>query len=378
MGLTIRPEERDYRDLSRLTLTYGKGKFETPNRMVTKNDLNAKSGLGADIPLTGVRNLFLCEEKINQKVLDNIVHKNGFLAEFILKIEKSLSRVDNSKAMKAIFPKVTGELMPSLVSDHNVRNRVINFILQLTSELKADLFLFQMEMLSPEIFSYLNSTDIQYVPVLDIHNFKALSSAFPDLISVSAENVPMIGFTYASYRRANLSFNYVMSNLDKVHEANKGIITVGAPRVLSRDDYDPDVSAPHYSSFLLSDIVAEGYHSHYSSNISHVVTKIFEKKDLAVPPLSQGHDLAEHLGEESAFLSDPKLKDLFWRTLNGNNTDEDIKRSRPGNISRIHEALETTKEYEKMKKSIINHELLQYRRSKARLNNLLNHQGHQL
>ncbi len=169
-----------------------------------------------------------------------------------------------------------------------------------------------------------------------------------------------------------------MSNLERIHEANKGIITVDVPRVLWRDQYDADISTPHYSSFLISDIVAEEYHSHYNGNKSRVGVKIFEKKDLAVPQITQGHDLTEHYGEDVAFSSDPKLKDLFWRTLSGTNTNEEIRKNRPGYISRIHEAVETTLEYEKMRRSIINHELLEYRRSKIRMNNLLNDQNPEL
>ncbi len=172
--------------------------------MVTKNDLSAKSGLGADVPLTSIRNLFICEENINPIVLSNILNENGYLAKFILKIEKSLNRVDNTKALKVIYPKITGKLMQSLVSDHNIRNRVAIFIMDLMSEIRADLFLIQMELLDPEVEVLLRLKDVQYVPVLNIHNYDALQSNIPNLISASPENIPMIGFTYASYRNANL------------------------------------------------------------------------------------------------------------------------------------------------------------------------------
>lgn len=378
MGIVIRPEERDHRNISRLTLTYSRGRLETPNRMVTKNDLNAKNGLGADVPLTSLRNLFICEEKINSDVLNNILNRNGYLAEFILKLEKSLGRIDNTGAMKAIFPKVTGSLMPSLLTDHNIKRRVVNFILQLMSEEAADFYLLQMELLDQHTFSYLNSLEVQYAPVLDIHSYDSVSSVLPYLVSLSTSNVPMIGLTYASYKNANLSYDFLMSSLESVHEANKAIITVGVPRVLGKNEYDRDVSAPHYSSFLVSDIVAEEYHSHFAGGNGPDGIKIFEKKDLAIPPVTQGHNLAEHSGEDTAFSSDQNLKDLFWRTLGASNTEEDIRRNRPGYISRIHETLETTKEYENMKRSIINHELLEYRRSKTRMNDLLNHQSREL
>ncbi len=97
MGISIRPEERDENNFTRLTIDYKTSRAETPNRSVNRNDINAKNSIGANIPLTRIRNIFVYEESINEKVANNILNRNGYLAEFRNKIDKYFLRIEEAK-----------------------------------------------------------------------------------------------------------------------------------------------------------------------------------------------------------------------------------------------------------------------------------------
>lgn len=390
MGVNITPHERDVANISRLSVNFNRGGFETPNRFVMRHDLNAKSGIGADIDLTSKRNLFICEEEINEDVLNDLSTRNGFLGEFKSILEKPLDRVESTKSLKAVFPKVIKKVKPLMSSDGSTRDNVTHFVLDLMSELDVDLYLLQVELLSDPVIKYLGSLGRQYAPIFDIHDYKNIVARLPNFIDESPDTVPFIGFTFALYPNAYLAYRYVMSNMEKIHEKNKGILSVEIPRNLGNENstnVDTDISAPHYSSFLISDITAEIYRPKRDikkkkgpegdSNAEEPrrYTRIFEKKDLALPVIAQGCNPADHEGEDDFLGPDENLRKLFWRTLSLQNTPEDRRKNRPGFMSRIHESLMTTVEYENMQKSILNHELLEYRRNKIRMNDLLTQQS---
>lgn len=373
MGIIIRPEERDENNLTRLTIDYKISKTETPNRSVNRNDINAKNSLGANIPLTRMRNIFIYEESINEKFVNNILNINGYLAEFRNKIDKYFLRIEDNKCLKGVFPKLNNELLKKVKNNpySETSLAIKEFLLDLTQELKSEVYIFNREILDSNAINFLNGNDITYVPVYKIKEHKVIEKDFNYWKNANSL-VPFIGFTYSSYPYAHLSYKYIISHLDNVHESSKGIIMVDIPRKVDLDPYK-DISAPHYSSFLISDISTEIYISgHGKGNNNN--TRIFEKNNLTVPVIYQNYNINEHKGEDDMFNSDNQLKELFWRTLKKQNTNTDIAKNRPSYLSRVHESYMTTLEYKKMRKSIINNELKNYRNSKIMLNNLLKSQ----
>lgn len=373
MGINIRPEERDETNLTRLTIDYKASKVETPNRFVNRNDINAKNRIGANIPLTRMRNIFVYEESINKNVVENIINKNGYLAEFRNKIDKFFSRIEDNRCLKAVFPKLPDDIRKEIKNnpDSKISIEIKNFLLDLSQELKSELYIFNSEILDNNFTDFLNRNDITYAPVFKIKEDKNIKRDFGKWRSANSL-VPFIGFTYSSYAKASLSYKYIISQLDKVHEANKGIIMVDIPRTPNLEPYK-DISGPHYSSFLISDISTEIYLSgHGSSNKNNA--RIFEKDSLTVPIIGKNYNTNQHRGEDSMFNPDNSLKDLFWRTLKGQNTNIDMDKNRPGYLSRVHESYMTTLEYEEMRKSLINKDLKDYRNSKIELTNLLKSQ----
>jgi hypothetical protein len=64
------------------------------------------------------------------------------------------------------------------------------------------------------------------------------------------------GNKFSSYKNANKAYDLVMDDLDALHEDKQATMMVDIPRFLQPSDC-LNVSAPHYSSFFMSDIVAE-------------------------------------------------------------------------------------------------------------------------
>jgi len=223
---------------------------------------------------------------------------------------------------------------------------------------------------------FLDNNNITFSPLFYIKEHKTIQNSLVNWIKQESSLVPFISFTYSSYLKANLSYQYIIKYLDKIHESNKGIISTDIPRIFSNlvSPYS-DVSAPHYSSFIISDITAEIYNGGHGSFKKVPNTRIFEKNNLALPVISNKYNnVGIHKNEDSIFGNDENLKSLFWRTLQSQNVDMDIKNNRPAYISRVHESFMTSTEYDNMRSSIKQHDLMNYRKSKIELNKLLENQ----
>ena len=166
-----------------------------------------------------------------------------------------------------------------------------------------------------------------------------------DYTSMSSSMVPFIGLTYSTLRRSNLAYNHAIDILDSLHESGKGFITVESPRVSGRGTEDPDVSAIHYSSFIVADLAAERVYSGGSSGEPNL--RLFEKKDLAVPLLDNRHLSSEHDDELRSLSGDKKLETLLRKMMAGTDNLSNEEKHKSRYLSRIHENIVTSKEYER-------------------------------
>ncbi len=377
MGITVIPKERDEAtDLSRLEIKFDRGEVESPSRFITKVDINAKDGIGADIPLSRTRKLFMYEEFINPNTIDNILNRNGYLATFITNFQNFLLRVERSDALRLVYPKFTKAGLDALRSlGESNRNKVWEFIFEAIHELSygkaaIDGFYIQYDHLTEAGRSYALTQSLQFVPVIDIHgDIKVVTKQMNEYVDMSSSLVPFIGLTYSTKTRSNLAYNQAISILDSLHEAGKGFITVGSPRTSGRWSEDPDVSAIHYSSFIVADLTAERTYGGGSSGEPNL--RLFEKGDLAVPPLGHIHSSTEHSDEISTLNGDRRLQELLGRMISGAGNLSEADKRRAPYLSRVHENLVTGCEYENMRRSIIDNELLRYRAEKRRLNQML-------
>ena len=381
MGITVTPKERDEAtDLSRLEIKFDRGNVESPSRFITKVDINAKDGIGADIPLSRTRKLFMYEEFVNPNTIDNILNKNGYLATFLSNFQNFLLRVERSDALRLVYPKFTRSGLDNLESiGESGRNKVWQFIFDAIHELSygkaaIDGFYLQFDHLTEAGKRYALSQNLPFIPVIDIHgDIRVVTKQMNDYMSLPSALVPFIGLTYSTKTRSNLAYNQAISVLDSLHEAGKGFITVGSPRTSGRWTEDPDVSAIHYSSFIVADLAAERAYGGGSSGEPNL--RLFEKGDLAAPTLDHIHNAAEHMDELNALSGDTRLQELLGRMIGGIDNLLATDKRRAPYLSRVHENLVTGSEYEKMRRSIMSNELLRYRSEKRRLNQMLLEEG---
>ncbi|MGC8981812.1 MAG: hypothetical protein ACP5IB_08075 [Thermoplasmata archaeon] len=367
MVIEISPKERDESsDLTRLNVRYDRGSFDTPMRIVTRNDLNAKDNLGINIPLTRDRPVFIYEEYINEEIVNNILTKNGYLSQMLNRIREFLDRTETSGALKLFYPKLTNKLLNDISTEK--LNSVRNFIKDLSDNINIDALIMNFSILDNNL---IENMDKPIIPVLKIdgnEGYTIVRNNLDQLIEISSQNIPFVGISYASYPRANLSYNYIRARLDKIHENNKGIITLDAPR-RTLNQIDNEISSLHYSSFIVSDLVSERFYP--SGGGKKTALRIFDRKNLALPNLDNSISEASEDDIISYFSNDPRIQELYERFKSNQLSERDIAKNRGQYMSRIHENLASSKEYRIMVEEIKSQNLREYRISKKRLNNLL-------
>jgi len=386
MGLDVIPHERDVNNISRLEIKYGKGSFETPNRFVNKHDLNSKSGLGVNVTLTKMRNLFINEYKINLKTLQSIRNTNDYLAKVIARLEDEFNRVDNSNALKALYFSPNKDLIKNIKGKSSIQKNVTDFIIDIirTLSTEIDLYLFRVELLPPitlnhfgnggmtGLLDFLQQKDLTFSPVIPIKDYSAVSTYTGNYMNESSL-VPFISYTYSAYPNARNSYRFIMDRLDKIHEKNKAILTVDAHRVAGRGT---DVSRIHYSNFVISDITAESFRVVFEEkgkeNSPIMRFRLFDKDNLSLPELNNIKKRPEeYWSDVSSEINEDKIEQLFFRIINKSPNPEDIKNNRPIYMSRIYENIISTEEYRKMREYIREINLKEYRKSKKEMDSLL-------
>ena len=382
MGLDVIPHERDINNISRLEIKYSRGTFETPNRFINKHDLNSKSGLGINVALTEMRNLFINEYRINLETLQSIQNTNDYLANVTARLENEFNRVDNSNALKALYFSPNKDVIGKITGEPSIRKNVVDFIMDIIGNLSTeiDLYLFRVELLSPitlnhfgnggmmDLLGFLRQKDLNFSPVIPIKEYIAVAN-YTESYMKESSLVPFLSYTYSSYSHARNSYRFIMDRLDKIHEKNKAIMTVGAPRV-----FWTDVSRIHYSNFIISDITAEGYHNGFNEKENNLTMRfrLFDKDNLSLPELNNiKKNPQDYWPDVSSEINENKIEQLFFRIINNSPTAEDIKNNRPSYMSRIYENIVSTKEYRKMRDSIRASNLKEYRKSKKEMNSLL-------
>jgi hypothetical protein len=369
MGVTVTPHEQDEATgTSRLTVSYGKGSIEAPFRFVNRNDLNAKSTVGADIPLTTDWKPFICEHPINPTGVHGILNTNDYLATSALEVRRTLEMVA-ADSFRVVYPKLTQNARVVVDASPELGRKIAGFLFDLMAEEPADAYAIHYSLLQEGGWAALENSGsgtVPVIPVVDIEDHRVVERALADVLARAGDRVPFVGFTYAPYRAARLSYERIITARSKLNEKGMGVIVFGTPRTLDVDDQrGADLSAPHYSSFLIADGVGQRYIN--SGGKGPHVARLFHKAELDVPRVGHGHDTEEHKGEETSFGSDSGLLDLFWRTVKGDNTDSDWKKNFPSAVSRLHEVVASAGEYGVMRDQLRSSELATYRAQKSRL-----------
>lgn len=355
MVISILPHGRDekFNNIATLTLDHTHGKLDTPIRVVDKHDFNAKQAIGEDIPLTRRSKTFIVQEIIDPEKLDFILNKNGYLQEMIRHVREITKRLD---------PETCTFLYPSLTKDsENFLNKIsrnnefIRFFCNVAKYLELESIVLQPIKSLENTYEVVKKQDLQLIPILNLEaNTEIITNQFEYCRTTGAENIPIIGFKFATYPRANKGYDLVMPELEDLHEKGQATMMVDIPRSTS------SVSAHHYAPFFMADIMAGKYqsgggNSDEDEGEKERKIKLFCRKDLAVPEIESFDSVKTKFDIDSeikVFSSDKKLQELLTRMATHTTTEEDWKQNRPIYVSRLHENVRSREEFAIMQKNI--------------------------
>lgn len=304
MVISITARERtEFNDLSILSIKHSRGSFESPNRVINRHDLNTKDQIGADIPLTRTSKSFIIQEIVNPDKLDLLLNKNGYLGQLLTREKILLRRVNNSQSLIFFYPSLTAEALRILTDSDNIQGYVRFFC---ATQMRLEAILLPTFGNLDEVTKFNSKKNLQLIPVLDIKGeMPNLSKEFQECRSAGSQDIPIIGFKFATYPNANKGYDMVMDNLDKIHENGQATMLVDASRSLQSPDC-LNVSTPHYGAFIMEDIVAERYYGQIGRRVSkrdHV--RLFCKNDLITP-------LIDDILKSKKFELDSELR-VFYR-----------------------------------------------------------------
>lgn len=369
MVITIVPHARDkFHDLATLSITHKHGVAETPARIVNRYDLNAKSNVGADVPLMRDSNVFMLQESIDPKKLESIMSENGFLNKVLVSGSQVFNRVDEHN-LKLFHPSFTQQSQSKLVSfSPSQKHDLICFLCNVAKDLALESLvlpaIYDIDKMSADVSKF----GLQLIPSL---NMKSKTAEFENQIQrcvgVGCHNIPIIALEFARYAKANLAYDYIMQNFDKLHEGHQAIMMVNATRAIYSESYK-SVSALHYGAFFAADLSVERYGG--GGGTPNRTVRLFSSNNLTAPKVGDNTTFDVD-AEKTIFDNDPKLQDLFNRVATDTADDNDWKGGRPKSLSRVHENVKSHPEFRNLSKSIEGNSARDYLKEKSDMNVVL-------
>ena len=350
MAIQIDPHARDnFHDLATLTITHKHGVVDTPARMVNRYDLNAKSNIGADIPLMRDSNVFMLQENINPKKLESVMGENGFLYKVQMVEREILNRIDN-RNLKLFYPSLTQQCKPILDEySSGQKHDLIRFLCNVAKGLSLESIVLPVVYGIDEMSANISKMGLQFIPALDMSiNTVEFQNQVEQCVKIGCYDIPIIALKFARYAKANQAYDYIMNKFDTLHEKHQAVMTVGSPRAIYPEAYK-SVSAPHYGAFFVADLSVESYMG--GGGGSKRTIRMFSRDNLTTRKIDDGIPFDPDV-EKSVFKNDHALQELFVRVATGTADDEDWKGGKPKSLSRIHENIRSHPEFRNLSKSI--------------------------
>ena len=236
MVIEIEPHSRDnFNNLSTMTLKHQHGKASTPSRAVNRYDFNAKTNVGADIPLMNDSGIFMLEENVNPEKLRSIMGKNGFLENVCSKYRRILERI-GEKNLKMFYPSFTKECLKT-VGEYSATQKaeLVRFFCNAANELELE------SLVLPNIYGInemsvdVSRFDLQLIPSLNMREETAnFEKNIQECAEIGCNDIPIIACQFARYPAANKAYDHVMKKFDPIHERNQAIMLVGVPRAIQQ------------------------------------------------------------------------------------------------------------------------------------------------
>lgn len=342
MVIDIDPHARDdFNDLATLTIRHGNGRVQTPGRAVNRYDLNAKTGVGADVSLMQDSGVFMLQEVINPAKLNSIMGENGFLDKMRAGGLRILDRIGD-KNLKLFYPSFTAECL-DVIRDYSPKQQevLVRFLCNTAIELNLESVVLQDICDINDLCAHVSKFDLQLIPSINMkiptHEFE---KRMQNCNEIGSRDIPMIALQFAGYPAANKAYDYVMERFDDIHEGCQGVIMVNAPRAIYAKTYR-SVSAPHYGAFFAADLSVERYGG--AGGVPNRTVRLFSRDNLSAPKTSEMSLDVD--AEKTVFGNDPKLQELFVRVARNTTTEDDWKGGRPKYVARVHECIRTHPEF---------------------------------
>jgi hypothetical protein len=368
MVISISPRGRDskFNDLATLKIEHQKGKLETPNRIVTKNDYNAKDEIGADIPLTRTSKSFMVQENIDPDILNKILTENGYLNTMLTKTGGWSQKLGNKESLLFLYPHLTKNAVKELDTTIK-RKKFFKFFGNLATLLGLESVMLPVIGDVSELTSGIDLNKLQIIPIIDLQD-KEFIKKYEAIKTLASIDSPFMGFKFAPYPKANLAYDKILEEFDIIHESKKGVMLVDAERNLKYSQL-PNVSGPHYGSFITADLIVERYKAGGGGKTPSSV-RLFCKNDLVtIPNNLEGFEKKFDLKEgKKIFQNDKKLNELLEKIVTNKLKKEDWKQNRPSYLSRVHENASTRPEFDKLHDSINKETTMDYLEDRPDMN----------
>lgn len=308
--------------------------------------------------------------------MSSLMSDNSFFSKLFLNIQHYFNMVENNKAFKAVYIRLTKDLLLEIRNNNIYRENLSKFLIdliiefsnQMESSNRPEIYLIDFDLLTDSFIRILESNNIQFAPVIPIQDFNLVENLTMKFLQLNSQTILFLAYTWSLFRNARNSFNFILDHMENIHENNKGIIMVNSLRAV-QSKYTKDISGIHYANFMLSDITAEAPPRSSSENYKKFVHfRLFDRKNLAVPYLEGPlEDIDNYWNDIAPDINyNVKIKDLFYRLLELHSDPVDIKKMRPSYMSRLFENIVSTKEYSKMKEYIVRNELKNYKSEKKK------------
>lgn len=335
-----------------ITLQSGSKSIETPTRAISRTEFNAKKQVPVSVPIF-YNNHILCDyHKLDLKEANAFLNNN----EGYKKIFSRANNVAKNSTYALISPMVIQPCKRalSLLNTESLCNKFIRMNFAMQFELKKTIltipYLGQFE--TPEFLDKIlreiekNMPESDPMIILDLAHNESNFRKIIDLVKEKNESdmMKLLGLIYHKYTDVASNYDYAWSNL---RESNLCIFM----QELKRQDFDDNVSIPHYSEYTLGDVYCTENPRVFfdKSRPTKINIKFFNRASLTVDPISEQMPCLDQVIRDLETFSNQDAE--FVRKIIEDHSDEE-KLKRLSYLSKVHEISASNREFEISRKYI--------------------------
>ena len=359
----------------RVEITPTSNAIETPFRILNNADLAAKAHTPSEIPL--ISPFAGIHLEINSNETKKLLSSNEYTNQLIRKIELLRQQMQHSSMIfPFIQPAQTG-ITQHLTTD-DLKNRALRMILGVQGQAKLPLIGVPWLNYSPTHFNricndLLTNAEQDYIFFIKADAKPAVIESVSDTLlhHIGTERLKCIGIIHSNIRNALVSYDILWN---KFREANAAIVMSNVDRY---DNHNSNLSSSHFDQCVLGDLFIPKVRRGGGPIQSIEVTKrlrVFNHNDLTVNPI-MGYGENSWIDIICEELHDARVRQKLDHYYEAEN--DQVKFSILNYISKVHEYMSSTKEFENTHPYLRQEDMKSYIESKETLRSALqNLPGH--